>query len=183
MRTVSELIFDCRTGLSALVGITEAQIPLSFFHLLNFTMNVYCVLFAYSLCFVATWFCWITVIVYTVAMLGLREVSIMLAEPFGDDPSDINLKKMLLGGFKTCAQIISMPPVVSDFQQAEESWNRCISEMAPSQKGEVDKMGDPIPPKTAQETDHLLGGQPGDPTSSAGGSGDGYGTGHLRDYV
>merc|ERR1711907_891254 len=81
MQTISELIFTCRSGLSSLIGTTEAQIPLSFFHLLNFTMNVYCTLFAYSLCFVATWFCWITVIMYVVAMLGLREVSIMLRSP------------------------------------------------------------------------------------------------------
>merc|ERR1712072_484809 len=182
MRSVNDIVCDCRSGLSALVGMTETQIPLSFFHLLNFTMNIYCVLFAYSLCFVATWFCWVTVIMYTVAMLGLREVSIILAEPFGDDDSDISLQKMLIGGFKLCARILNTPGPESDLYQAESSWTKALESVklskqklqAPYQA--VDKMGDPVPPK--DETPALLqGAAAGGPTSSSDGSGKGYGTG------
>jgi len=186
MQTISELIFTCRSGLSSLIGTTEAQIPLSFFHLLNFTMNVYCTLFAYSLCFVATWFCWITVIMYVVAMLGLREVSIMLAEPFGDDDSDISLQKMLVGGFKVCARILNTPGPESEPLQAETNWTKALESVKLSQQKlqapfqAVDKMGDPVPPK--DETAALLhGAAAGGPTSSSDGSGKGYGTGNSRD--
>jgi len=190
MQTISELIFTCRSGLSSLIGTTEAQIPLSFFHLLNFTMNVYCTLFAYSLCFVATWFCWITVIMYVVAMLGLREVSIMLAEPFGDDDSDISLQKMLVGGFKVCARILNTPGPESDHMQIESSWEKALESVkldAAKMKrpaeiaaaATYDKMGDPVPPK--EETDSLLQGAAGGPTSSVHGPGIGYGTGMTRE--
>merc|ERR1711904_543642 len=186
MRSVNDIVCDCRSGLSALVGMTETQIPLSFFHLLNFTMNVYCTLFAYSLCFVATWFCWITVIMYVVAMLGLREVSIMLAEPFGDDDSDISLQKMLVGGFKVCARILNTPGPESDLHQAESSWSKALESVKLSQQKlqapyqAVDKMGDPVPPK--DETAALLqGAAAGGPTSSSDGSGKGYGTGNTRE--
>merc|ERR1711939_857686 len=185
MRSVNDIVCDCRSGLSALVGMTETQIPLSFFHLLNFTMNIYCTLFAYSLCFVAPWFCWITVIMYVVAMLGLREVSIMLAEPFGDDDSDISLQKMLVGGFKVCARILNTPGPESDLHQAESSWSKALESVKLSQQKlqapyqAVDKMGDPVPPK--DETAALLQGAAGGPTSSSDGSGKGYGTGNTRD--
>merc|ERR1711939_1045110 len=186
MQTVNDIVCDCRSGLSALVGMTETQIPLSFFHLLNFTMNIYCVLFAYSLCFVATWFCWVTVIMYTVAMLGLREVSIILAEPFGDDDSDISLQKMLIGGFKVCARIISSPGPETDFAQAEACWNLVLGEckVDPSSLTAKDKMGDPIVPAGtgATEISHLMEDTAGtgDGSGSAAGSGNGYGTGSYQ---
>merc|ERR1712216_420277 len=134
MRSMNDDIMECRAGLSALVGMTETQIPLSFFHLLNFTMNIYVTLFSYSLVFVATWFCWVTVIMYVVAMLGLREVSIILAEPFGDDDSDISLQKMLVGGFKVCARILNTPGPESDLHQAESSWTKALESVKLSQQ-------------------------------------------------
>lgn len=144
-------------------------------------MNVYCTLFAYSLCFIETWFCWVTVIMYTVAMLGLREVSIMLAEPFGDDDSDISLQKMLVGGFKVCARILNTSGPAVDVDQMEASWSK-LSNFTPSavkQPIPVDKMGDPMHPK---ETDSLMQGSAGGAVSSDGGAGTGYGTGMRRDF-
>jgi len=181
MRSMNADIAECRAGLSALVGMTETQIPLSFFHLLNFTMNIYVTLFSYSLCFVATWFCWVTMVMYTVAMLGLREVSIILAEPFGDDDSDISLQKMLIGGFKVCARVLASPGPESDFPQAGESWSKVIQEFGVKgvELGAVDKMGDPIVP--VDETSHLMADTAGtgDSTGSTEGSGQGYGSGMI----
>jgi len=181
MRSMNGDIMECRAGLSALVGMTETQIPLSFFHLLNFTMNIYVTLFSYSLVFVATWFCWVTVIMYVVAMLGLREVSIILAEPFGDDDSDISLQKMLIGGFKVCAKVLSCPGAESDFAQGEECWNLALQEcgVKPSSLVAKDKMGDPIVPT---EESHLMSDTAGtgDAAGSASGSGNGYGSGMLQ---
>jgi len=187
MRSMNDFVCDCRAGLSALVGMTETQIPLSFFHLLNFTMNIYVTLFSYSLVFVPTWFCWVTMIMYTVAMLGLREVSIILAEPFGDDDSDISLQKMLVGGFKVCARILTSPDAESDFAQAEECWQHVLKEckVDPASLAAKDKMGDPIVPAAgaaATETSHLMGDTAGtgDAAGSASGSGNGYGSGMLQ---
>merc|ERR1712072_908308 len=129
---------------------------------------------------------WVTVIMYTVAMLGLREVSIILAEPFGDDDSDISLQKMLIGGFKVCARIISSPGPETDFAQAEACWNLVLGEckVDPSSLTAKDKMGDPIVPAGtgATETSHLMEDTAGtgDGSGSAAGSGNGYGTGSYQ---
>lgn len=107
LHTLSQLVFDLRTAMSNVWSHFQAPIPLVYFHLLNWYCTVYLVVFAYALVFIDTWFCWVSLLMFTISVLGLREVSIMMAEPFGDDDIDINVRAMTIKTFLVCAEVLA----------------------------------------------------------------------------
>jgi len=128
MRTFSEQIFELRAAMSSIWSHFQCPMPLAYFHMLNFFCNIYLLVFSYALVFVDTWFCWISVLMYSIGILGLREVSIMMAEPFGEDDLDINVRAMTEGTFRTCMQLLTMSHTIESrsAQDMHDTWNKAV---------------------------------------------------------
>lgn len=157
MRTHAEQLFELRAAMSSIWSHFQCPMPLAYFHLLNFFCNIYLLVFSYALVFVDTWFCWISVLMYSVGIMGLREVSIMMVEPFGEDDSDINVKGMTLNTFKICHQLlVSRQPSAgrNSVEEMNANWEKAVAGFKGSSNKPDSKEINFI--KGESETDYLL---------------------------
>jgi len=147
MRTIEEQLMALRAGCSAIQGHFQNPTPLPYWHMLNLLCNLFCLLFAYGLIFVDTWFAWVSAFIFILGIMGLREVGIMLAEPFGDDLCDIDAKAMTMGTFKSCFELLETDRPADKDDMLAKKWQESLNAAALTPS--TDK---PEP----DETDYLL---------------------------
>jgi len=145
MRTIEEQLMELRAACSHIQGHFQSPLPLPYWHMLNMLCNLFCLLFAYGLIFVDTWFAWVSAFIFILGIMGLREVGIMLAEPYGDDLCDIDAKKMTMGTFKSCYELLESMRPTDDDGNLQQKWHGAVAAAGMKEpKGEPD------------ETDYLL---------------------------
>lgn len=88
-------------------NLLKQPVPWAYYHLLVLLNFSILALLAYGMVGLGTW--WVTLAVYTIAtlsLMGLRELAVAMADPFGDDIIDFKLERFLEAIFKnTLAQL------------------------------------------------------------------------------
>ena len=122
---------------------SEMMIPLAYFHLINALAMATVVIFSYAAAVAegTDWqifiFVWLSV---TVGILGMREVAIHLAEPFGDDDSDLPVVRYVEGTLRFLVSFLKTATTRPRGQQSFESAGLWQKEMAKGTKRQVQAM-------------------------------------------
>ena len=90
------IAFELRGHCSQIVNLLKQPVPWAYFHLLNLMCFVVLFLLGYGLVGMAEWP--VTVVVHAIVSLifmGLKELSVAMADPFGEDTIDFALEKYL----------------------------------------------------------------------------------------
>ncbi|KAL1506980.1 hypothetical protein AB1Y20_007844 [Prymnesium parvum] len=98
---LQEKAFAFRGHCGQITNLLKQPVPFPYFHVLNLMIVVTLTLVAYMLVPMGIWP--LTMIIQFVAslvLLGLKEVAVCLADPFGDDAVDFNVDTFLLAAYK-----------------------------------------------------------------------------------
>ena len=83
-------------------------VPWAYFHLLALMTFITLFLVGYSLVGLALWPVTLTVhSIVCLIFMGLKNLAVAMADPFGDDEVDFNVDAMLAGAYKNAVAIIS----------------------------------------------------------------------------
>ena len=92
----SKIAFELRGHCSQIANLLKQPVPWAYFHLLNLSTFLVLFLYGYGLVDMAEWP--LTVLVYAVVCLifmGMKELSVAMADPFGDDVIDFKIEKYM----------------------------------------------------------------------------------------
>jgi len=96
-----QLGFTLRGTSSQITNLLKQPVPWAYYHLLNFMTVLVLVLLAYGFVGMAPPFASIVAfIVISLMVLGLKELAVAMADPFGDDVIDFQLEKFLAGSYR-----------------------------------------------------------------------------------
>jgi predicted membrane chloride channel (bestrophin family) len=127
VRSVEDQFMQLRAACSSIQSHFQCPIPLPYWHMLNCLCNLFSFFFSYGMSFVDTWCAWCTAFIFIVGILGLREVGIMMAEPFGDDDCDINVKGLTKGTFTSCYVLLETTRPEKDDVLLEKTWSNAVA--------------------------------------------------------
>ncbi|GAQ91557.1 hypothetical protein KFL_008060030 [Klebsormidium nitens] len=80
---------DLVANIGIIYDYMAMPVPFAFFHLLNAVLVGYLLLLAYTYCMYSYYYSIIGMLLTTVSLLGLRELSCALSDPFGSDATDL----------------------------------------------------------------------------------------------
>ena len=90
-RTIENEILTMRERMGAVASEAQMMVPLAYFHLINALTISTVLIFSYASSVAATdWRIFIVIwVAVSIGILGMREVAVQLAEPFGADDTDL----------------------------------------------------------------------------------------------
>eukprot|EP00243_Klebsormidium_subtile_P002722 TRINITY_DN15518_c0_g1_i1.p1 TRINITY_DN15518_c0_g1~~TRINITY_DN15518_c0_g1_i1.p1 ORF type:complete len:464 (-),score=97.36 TRINITY_DN15518_c0_g1_i1:499-1890(-) len=104
-------VLDVRRSIREIYNYTSQPIPFAYFHLINFLVLVYLAVNAYAFAFFSAYWSFLGYIIFTIALLGLRELGVALADPFGDDETDLPIFSLLNEYFEENEKTLNDPPL------------------------------------------------------------------------
>ncbi|GAQ84211.1 hypothetical protein KFL_001800190 [Klebsormidium nitens] len=104
-------VLDVRKSIQDIYNYTSQPIPFAYFHLINFLLLVYLAVNAYAFAFFSAYWSLLGYAVFTIALLGLRELGVALADPFGDDETDLPIFSLINEYFEENEKALNDPPL------------------------------------------------------------------------
>lgn len=77
------------------VELLELPMPWQYFHIMNMMMMLNLMLWAYSFAFEESYFASLIFVFLSMIFMGIRELSVALADPYGDDAADFPLNEWI----------------------------------------------------------------------------------------
>merc|ERR1711953_717678 len=95
-------LYHVRECQAEIVALMELPMPFQYFHIMNLMLVLNLILWAYALGLVESYFAPVIFLFVQLMFQGLRELSVALSDPFGDDDTDFPLNEWLTGLYKKC---------------------------------------------------------------------------------
>ena len=121
-----DLAFELRGHMSKMINLLKQPVPWAYFHILNLMVLMTLTLVAYGLVGMGHWS--ITLLLHAVisiVFIGMKNIAIAMADPFGDDPLDFNVEKFL-GASYNSSSVIAVVAVLAAPCLATISSSGCI---------------------------------------------------------
>mmetsp|Transcript_47144 Transcript_47144/g.102593 ORF Transcript_47144/g.102593 Transcript_47144/m.102593 type:complete len:378 (+) Transcript_47144:45-1178(+) len=96
LKPFSDKVFKIRRNGDEIIQIMDLPMPFQYFHILNLMLSINLILWGYGMGCMDTFFAPAIYFVTTLIFLGMRELSGVLSNPFGDDEVDFPLTTWLL---------------------------------------------------------------------------------------
>jgi hypothetical protein len=100
---------NLRSHMGTIWNMLKQPVPFAYFHLLVLLNSAVLGMLAYGMVGMGDWF--VTLAIYTLAtlaLMGLRELAVAMADPFGDDTIDFKLEKFLEASFKNTLALLAV---------------------------------------------------------------------------
>lgn len=96
------------------VELMELPMPFQYFHIMNLMMMLNLTLWAYSLALVDSYFSSVIFLFVQLVFQGIRELSVALADPYGDDDADFPLDEWMTQVYVRVSALVEDPWKVED---------------------------------------------------------------------
>eukprot|EP00245_Coleochaete_scutata_P014012 TRINITY_DN585_c0_g3_i1.p1 TRINITY_DN585_c0_g3~~TRINITY_DN585_c0_g3_i1.p1 ORF type:complete len:534 (+),score=94.99 TRINITY_DN585_c0_g3_i1:118-1719(+) len=105
----SEALWRLRGNIDVLYGFSFQPIPFAYFHLANSILIGYLAVLSYAFVFISPYYSVLGYILILFTFLGLRELSSVLADPFGNDDTDLPIFDYVNNMLKNMTALIDLP--------------------------------------------------------------------------
>jgi len=108
LQQLQEKAFAFRGHCGQITNLLKQPVPFPYFHVLNLMIVVTLTVVAYILLWMGKFYLTLVIqFIVSLVLLGLKEVAICLADPFGDDAVDFNVDVFLMAAYKNAVANLS----------------------------------------------------------------------------
>ena len=148
---IEQEILVMRDRMGHIATENQMMVPLAYFHLINALTIGTVIIFSYAAAMAATdWKIFVVIwIGVAVGILGMREVAVQLAEPFGDDDTDLPVVDYVIHTMHFLTAFLKTASARPRKDQIFMEGSRWSSEMAYGSKKQVDTF------RNARQASHI----------------------------
>jgi len=108
LQQLQEKAFAFRGHCGQITNLLKQPVPFPYFHVLNFMIVITLTIVAYVLVPMGKWYLTLIIMfVFSLVLIGLKDVAICLADPFGEDDVDFNVDDFLQAAYKNSVANLS----------------------------------------------------------------------------